>query len=640
MAVLLLWCVVGIQDSEQKRKEKIIALIPDFYLSQVPSTKSEVRLNPCPTDVSREYFIRLVDTYGKSVGEFQFSEELFYKFSTDIINYGVKDSYDLSFYLNDYYKKFICLLLEKGIIGRGELRTLFRYYVNRNFYSDNSGWIESAYYLTEAVPDLLEPNDPTWQNLYHRAQNDLNETLYFKALCAIRAGAEKQDLFAIVHKMSSVMSGHFQMNDKDLLQYDFRKYAKTYAVLFRNGLNTACPELRHEAELNLFKCYLHYNRNFLVSTEDIYASAGLPLPGPAILGDGIAYWVGNSNDLSPDLISNMRNLGGKFPKDLAAIYRDKLLKNLGDLADIEYLIDCAEEDAKPELWKYYADSALNWHSWKENRINDKDSGDYYHAAVEGYRRAANGGVKLSREILENLLKFVDDLSVHMRDIIIAYELHGVEVRANKLILEKLEERAEKYNALSRGVRWGDSGEIQWILNQYSQREIPFREEIELAAYLNDPERTRKLSHKIAFSVLGNIKKESLDIVSRYYGNSRKLKVTLGFLRLILGFDPDKAHSFYWEKYLKDKLKTSYSPAYVELAAIIDLYESPKFTDGARSLAQHLHSVGFKLPARRAFRIGGFEKEAEERYFHWKEDSYWLQQEEEFNYSVRKKALEK
>lgn len=639
IAPLLLWCLIGIQDPEKKREEKIVASIPDFYLSKMSSKASGVEFNPCPEDVSRKYLVRLIDAYGKSVGEFQYSEELFYKFARDVIDYGVKDDYDFTFYLNDYFKKFIRLLFEKDIINRNGLKTLFNYYIDRTSYTSKGGWIESAYYLTEAVPDLLEPDDPIWKNLYEREQNSQHEIVYFKALCAIRAGADKQDLAALVYNMSFMISRHLQRNDVDLLQHDFKRYAKAYAVLVRNGLNTACPELRHEAELNLFKCYLHYNSKFLVSTEDIYGSAGLPLPDPEIFSYGIAYWLGNANDLSPDLISNIRKFGGKFPKNFAAVYRDKLLKNFGDFDDILYLIDCAGEDAKPELWKYYADSALDWHNWKENRITHKDSGDYYHIAVEAYRRAAKGGVRLFREILEKLWANADDLSVHMKDLIAAYELGGVEVRATKLILGKLEERTERYNALSRGANWNENGEIQWILNQYGQKEVPFREEVELAAYLDDPESTRKLSHKIALYYLNEIKKEGRKI-SPYYWDKQKLKLTLKFLELILNFDLDKTHSFYWEKYLKGKLKTSYGPAYVELAAIIDLYESLKFTDGARSLAQHLHGVGFKLPARRAFRIGGFEKEAEEQYFHYLEESYWLQQEEEFNYSTRKSALEK
>ena len=93
-------------------------------------------------------------------------------------------------------------------------------------------------------------------------------------------------------------------------------------------------------------------------------------------------------------------------------------------------------------------------------------------------------------------------------------------------------------------------------------------------------------------------------------------------------------------YAFNKLRNEGTGIYAELTLIIDLYESLKFTDGARSLAQHLHSVGFKMPARRAFRIGKFEKEAEDQYFHWKEDSYWIQQEEEFNSIVRKKSLDK
>ena len=560
--------------------------------------------------------------YGKAGAEYQVNEEIFYCIARSIINYGVKDNVDFSFYLNESYKKFICLLLEKGIINREELKQVFRYYCFRINAMDNS-WIESGYYLTEAVPDLLEPNDPAWRNLAKKLEENTKtySTDYFSVLCAIRLGADTDVLFNLASKMNNCMKMDFQNDAIDLLKEDFFRYAKAFAVMFEIGL------VAEEAELNLFRCHFHYNQNFLLSAKKIYSSAGLRVPKQEILSDGFAYWLQATNALSLDIVPEIRDLGVKLPKKSAAAHRDLLLRNLGSLEDIEYLIDSAGEDGSPELWKHYADSALSWHKMKENRKIQNDQTDYYHLAIEGYKKAVKGGLSLPRESQEKILKVGEDLSVNMQDFIAAHELSGIDVRASKAILEKLEARLEKYNELianrelAAGAHWlttlvseikGEQfyyTEILWYTNEYGQKIIPFRNEIELAAYLNDPERTRKLSHVISVYALEKLKSEA-----------------------------EKLKKIYED--LRAGLMTSDSPVYVELAAIIDLYESLKFTDGARSLAQHLHSVGFKLPARRAYRIGGFEKEAEEQYFHWKDAEYWLQQEEKFNYSVRKKALEK
>lgn len=622
MSVILAALVILPQ--EKPKEEKIVAVIPDFYLPEgrFAGSVSGATLNPCPNEISRTYFIKPIDKYGNVGVEYQVNEETFYRIARSLIDYGVKDSVDFSFYLNESYKKFICLLLERGIINREELKQVFRYYCLKMNKMDNN-WIESAYYLTEAVPDLLEPNDPVWNNLAKRLEESTNtySTDYFLVLCAVRSGADRDTLFNLACQMNDCMKIDLQNDSADLLKEDFFRYAKAFAVMFWKGL------IAEEAELNLFRCYFHYNRNFLPPIRQIYSSAGLRFPKQEILSDGFAYWLQTSNILALDILPLIRDLGVKLPKKSAADHRDLLLRNLGNLEDIEYLIDSAGEDGAPELWKHYADSALNWHNRKENRILNGDKEDYYHMAVEGYRMAAKGGVKLSRESLEKLLAAADDLSVRVRDIIIAYELSGVNVRASKAILEKLEERLEKHNELianhelAAGTHWLTTSvsqrdkdayyytEILWYTNKYGQEIIPFRNEIELAAYLNDPERTRKLSHAISMYALEKLKSEAEDLKKIY-------------------------------KYLRTGLMTSDSLIYVELAAIIDLYESLKFTDGARSLAQHLHSVGFKLPARRAFKLGGFEKEAEEQYFHWKDDEYWLQQEEEFNYRVRNSELEK
>lgn len=610
--------VLAILPQENPREEKIVAVIPDFYLPDGRFTKDGcgVVLNPPPEEAIRKYFIKPLDRRGKFEAEYAISEEAFYRMTRSIIDYGVRDTADFSSYINDGYKNLILLLLEKGIVDRKELKRVFDYYIALYDHA----WIESAYYLTEAVPDLLEPNDPIWHTLIEKIKKTADHTTdYFRALSYIRAGVDRNILYALIWSMNVRMKVDLELNEQDIIKADFYRYAKAFAILSGKDL------ISEEAELNLFKCYFHYNKDLLPSVKEVYASIGLRLPKKEILTEGFAYWMQTPEALSLNIVPELRVLGIKVPKGSAVRYRDTLLRNLGDLEDIEYLNDSMGEDARPELWQIYADSALIWHKRKEKRKQENDSDDYFHIAIIGYQRAVKGGLKLSPALFDELLKESEDLSVRMADVIAVYELKGANPKSSKSILEILEARLEKYKEavtdrkLTEGARWDIAWsreknpdlrrniEIFWHFNEYGQEVIPFRDEIELAAYLDNPERTRQLSCAISIYVYKKLKEEG------------------GYIK----------KTFLDEKYFK----TSKSPIYAELTAILDLYESLKFTDGARSLAQHLHSVGFKLPARRAFRIGGFEKEAEEQYFNWKDDAYWLQQEGEFNYSTRKKELE-
>ena len=325
MGILLYFALLCLPQ-ETPKEEKITVTIPDFYLPEgrFPGTVSGTTLNPCPEKISRTYFIKPIDMYGKAGAEYQVNEEIFYCIARSIINYGVKDNVDFSFYLNESYKKFICLLLEKGIINREELKQVFRYYCFRINTMDNS-WIESGYYLTEAVPDLLEPNDPAWSNLAKKLEENTRTytTDYFSVLCAIRLGADKDILFNLASKMNNCMKMDFQNDAIDLLKENFFRYAKAFAVMFEIGL------VAEEAELNLFRCYFHYNQNFLLSAKKIYSSAGLRVPKQEILSDGFAYWLQATNALSLDIVPEIRDLGVKLPKKSAAAHRDLLLRNLG-----------------------------------------------------------------------------------------------------------------------------------------------------------------------------------------------------------------------------------------------------------------------------------------------------------------------
>lgn len=615
---------------EEKKEEKIIVTVPEFYLRpSMPVYGYGIRLESCPSGISRRYYVRALSQYGEiEAMPREVSEGYFYVLTRSILSYGVMDNFTYSFQLNLGYINFLKFILEKNIITQENLVGVCRSYV-----TDNKNWVESAYYCSQVLQDVDVGID--WENVENLNKNNANA--YFYALALIMG--KKIPIADISARVG--MDGILRWEEirKKTPDDYFNHFAKAYGELIRRGY-----EMPEDLRYKLFQCSLDANLGLDIEIPKLYIANGLPLPKKEFISEALTEFVVNSKDPVPNVVWQMRKLGIAFPQEEAKRYRDSLLRNDGALDDIEYLTEMAKEEANPKLWKRYADTAFWWHKSKENRKQSPDSVDYFHIAVVAYRKFIKVGGRLSDERVEELLKEKEDFSVRTADIITVYELKGATPKSSKSILEILEERIEKCHELTvnREIVYGTfwkHGEVRWRLNEYGQKRIPFQDEIELAAYLDDPERTRKLSHKISFYALEKTKKEGLDLAPFYKDDLNKFNMTMTFLKWLLDFDSDKAYAFYLQKYLKEKLRTSYSPAYVELSAIIDLYESLKFTNGARSLAQHLHSVGFKMPARRAFRIGGFEKEAEEQYFNWKDDAYWLKQEEEFNYKIRKRDLE-
>ncbi len=168
--------------------------------------------------------------------------------------------------------------------------------------------------------------------------------------------------------------------------------------------------------------------------------------------------------------------------------------------------------------------------------------------------------------------------------------------------------------------------------------MPFADEIELASAFNDPDRTRQLADRIAQYMIQRLKTESgeLDILYRHEYSRCVSSWSSAKLPYYLNgsiFPP------LFRDTIKKKIFSSLdTAAYVELSAIIDRYESLKFTIGLRSLAQYLFEACFDLQARRAFHSAGLDKEAEEQCFAKKSDDFWRKKQEGFSYSVRVKAL--
>lgn len=580
---------------EKKIEEKVVLEIPEFYIQFLAALDAhgEILLNPPPSNVDRKYFIRYVTPEGKvykAVAEFE--EKEFYAFITKILEYGVLDDSRPSYPMNIGYQKLVRALVYYNIVSVDALK---RY--GARYLSESRNWVESAYYLDEAFPGCIR--QMSWSRSLDRIGG-----YYFKVLLKIKSGDSVKE---IRDWLDNIVSN----TNPDLEQDFFLSFAKAYGELIRKGAT-----LSDEIENKLFASCL---KNFNPSSElfgrvkNFYILAGLPLPKKNIIANELIAWLDKLTEPVAQAVVEFRNFQVEFPKEKAKIYRDVCLQEFIDLESILYIIKIAGEDADPKLWKKYADRAFHWHQSKENRKIQEDNEDCYHAAVEGYRRAIAGGVPIGKERLMELIKIgEEDLSLRIRDLLIAYELAGYNPKSD-FFVEKFEERiAKKKTSESGAYYFNKELKIRWHADDYGNKIIPFQDEIELAAYLGNPERTRKLAGDIAKYAIERLQKEGLEIY--YWLQDAEFLVFLMAMR---------------------NLNT---PVYLEIEAILDIYENLEFKIGTRSLAQYLMEVGFIIPARRAFHLGGLGKEAEEKYYSKHDDAYWKKEQSDYSAEIRKEAI--
>lgn len=613
-ASALLWTflVFGFQEEKKnfQAEESIVVVAPDPYSHFLESLNSNPQLlNLPPKGIKRKYLIKIMspsrDLYEtKELEEFQF-----YHFANRVLYYGVLDTADSSYHLNSGYRNFIRTLLRHMLI---DLETLA--YLGKLYLDPGRNWIESAYCLDDVIPGIIPIQE--WDRIacFYSSKTD-SLSRYFRVLASIKKGDPVNGirgwLDTIIQQQEYMSGEHFKYS------------GKAYAELIRKG--AIFPEF---AQIIFFKSYLNSDPWLRRGISKSYATIGLPLPKKKIIQKALLNLLKAARIFDESVwgtVSEFRIFEIELPRDLAESYRDELLKNYQDLDDILFLIKCAGEDGDPALWKKYADFNFRMYKCKEDFLSQcKDTGYYYHAAIEGYRRAVTGGIGLNSNIGKALLKAEDDPSVHVRDLIIAYELAGYDPRC-KILVEKLEGRVELASKNPAGVFFDEDDEIDWQKNEYDGRIVPFREEIELTAYLNDPERTRDLSKKITRYALERLRQEGPELLKKFRSDSRYYNCRKYWLDSVIAFEM--------------LLRNLDTPIYVELAAIIDVYESLGFKDGARSLAQHLlGDAGFYIPARRAFQVGGFGERAEEVLYCQRDDSYWLKMQSEFSAKVRRKAI--
>ena len=538
-AVLLLLtsALCQAQETEPQREDIFIAL-PEFYWSfqenpRPASIGAGYELNAPPKGKIRRYFISCAGENGMISESAELDEPTFYTLTKRILSYGVSDTALPCNGINRGYQNFVRNILRYNIISEAELRRVGKGY-------RGSHWIESLYCLQEVVPDLITKEE--WKSEVTQSLND-----YCVILSELAAGTLPDTVRMWLDSRLPRQSG-------DESESTFRDFAPLYAILVSKGVGIAPP-----IQKRLLLSFL--NGRFLVDSEirKAYADLRLPIPDKEVLASAMKDFIESLDYPASEIVSECRSFGIGFPKEHARVYRDRLLARGGDLEDVLYLVREAGEDAKPELWEKYAYSALRGYLRKFPQESD-----CYRAAVEGYRRGAEAGVAIDHSITERLVEAVDDASVRMRDLITAYRLAGRNLKS-ELVIGQLERRLE-----------------------YSH---DFRDEIDLAAFVGDPERIKTLSRKISLHFFEKLKKE-------------------------------------WSP-------SADSQTFKDLPAILDVYEELKFTAGARSLAFYLFDLGFELPARRAFHLGGLGKEAEEQYYKNFCDDELKKRQEAFNAKAQK-----
>lgn len=570
------------KEKNDKTGEKVVFRVPNFYkVAGVGYDDPSIALSLVPDGIEFVCLVQYLDEYGAPLNNpEEITKDAFGSLARRILSYGVLDSPSLKFFsLNRGYVQFVELLLKQKILTRDSaLKVAAQYY--------NKKWVESAYFFEEALPGIFYSWD--WSNFPGQ-----DSSYFFGALVKIKT---KEDPNQICEWLSKNPSP----------ENFFSTSAKAYSELIRKG-----AKISEVIQAKLLSAYLQYSADLLrVGLQKTYANLGLTLPEPKIIRSFLCGALMKFERPDLEIVEEFQFFGLDFPKEYAALYRDAYLKNGKSLASVDYLSKAAGEEARPELWERYGNISFSNYRAKDFRKTHKDPEDYYHAAVEAYRRAIDKGVVISESRLNALIEEEKDLFPHTRDILTAYKLAGLNPKA-EWIAAKLDKRIERMKDIAAGIFYDETGKMVWQLDDYDRKIIPFQEEIELAAYLNDPERNRKLCGAIAERASSQLAKEG-PVIFRLYESCP----------LIL--------------YLM--MRRSDTPAYLELEAVIDIFESLKFKDGLWCLAQHLFDSVFDLPARRAFHLSGLGKTAEDQYYGKKEERYWLKKRSHFNFAVRRQAV--
>ncbi|TSC88911.1 MAG: hypothetical protein G01um10143_808 [Parcubacteria group bacterium Gr01-1014_3] len=632
------------------KHETIVITIPKFYES-TPGSGSWENNSPkliIPEGIIRKYAMNIVDHRGFCIEpNKEVDREKFYSIMHCILRYGVTDNPNAFTNLNAYFLNLIKYLLGTGIIDAESIAQLRVGYMNTN-------WVESLYYLDEAVPGTMSAED--WKSL-HGSQGGMSTVsdprrLYFEFLCELKAGSSVNYLLENLDKRfdrgevdpANPMSGKSNL---------FENYAKMYGTLARRG-----AVIRPSVIKTLASSYLSMDEKYEFGFMAASKASGVQF-SKEVIEESLSEHIRRADKPIPNVITDFRLLNMKFPKELAEAYRDALLEDFGQIEDIEYMISIAVTESDPEFWKRYANNAWDWYKSRTIRKGIYDPGDYYHAAIESYRRVQDFVEKADAQLAQNhdedLAKRVDklriadqrkqqlinageDKNVRTRDLIFAYSLTGLDPRKSSFLLEKLDKRIAEKQISASGVYYDEIGDYVWLLNDFGDRLVPFADSIELAEHVNDPVRIRELSDKVVMYILAKIRAEANDLETRFQSDYAQTERTWASTKLPFGLNGKLILGKFKDAIRVKALCSLRAAAFVELDGIIQLYESLNFRIGLRSLAHHLFEYSLDLPARRVFHLAGLGKEAEEQCFSKKTDEFWQKKQEEFVYRVRLHAL--
>jgi hypothetical protein len=572
-------------------EEKVFIKLPEFYAN--PSVGSALN-SPVKLNLSkRRYFVQFFDEYGQSreTAFKEISQQEFSDLTLRVLSYGVLDrSEPVIPVLNGGYQNFVKSLRQYEILSPEELTRLAAYYIDRC-------WVESIYCLDQAFPGLIP--ERIWSNLgYYHGYNPLFEYL-------IRLKLSKNSVTPIVDDL---------LIDKTFSPSDWFGVAKICVEAVRRG--GSLPESLHTKLLEYyFSCD---TPSVPIPVYKFYPLAGLPLPSKQVAERTLSALVDKSEIVMTEIVKEFRFFAVPFPPKRALTYRNELMECGGELADIDFLSKSIGNEPAPESWKRYADFMFSSHLSKDARRWQRHSADYYGAAAEGYRRASAGQAVIRHQKWEALLKEFDDFSVHTKDLITVWELAGGDSK-NKFWLEKLENRVNRLNKLPAGAIYAEDGQIAWLVNEYHQFVLPFRDEIELVQHLGERDRMHQLAEKIAQYAAEKLEQEGKLIIQRIRDHPRFFPQY--WLFKIFSFDRE--------------LQSTVTPVYAELSAIIDYYQVLGFTQGLLALARWLNEYGcfFQL-ARRAFHLSGFGMWADGQLYGKHSDRWWQNQDEKISYRLR------
>ncbi|MBI2025011.1 MAG: hypothetical protein HYT03_02930 [Candidatus Harrisonbacteria bacterium] len=452
---------------QEKNKTDIVIKIPVFY--QEMKRTSNLKLMRPSRMARRDYFIIWTGAFGEAVsGAESVSEEKFCHIIRSVLDYGVRDSPYCDFYnLNNGYQELIRFLLRQKLINEAELVELGDWYIDR-------GWIESVYFLDEAVPGIISKG--RWAIIETK---HVFPTQYFGFFAWLKKPREKELTIAEIEAVKRSIFAHWTKAADPPMAGDFAMYVKFWIEFQKRGLT-----FNEEEMTVLLKSFLDYSlKNYaphqysyqLVKTYEVL---GLSLPPQQISAEILVNWIKRQPNPIPEIVESFRLLKIDFPEELAPRYRDRLVDTIGNLEDITHLMKGVEKNQASKIWKRYVEHIVIRHRLAEVRKAQRDDVDYFEIALKVLQLIGEPPNEKTRDFL---YEGANDPEVHTKDLMAAYKFLGLDIK-KPIFVEKFSQRIKDYN-------------------------LPFCCKIELAAHLDEPRRNHELGLEIATYFMKQIRSD-------------------------------------------------------------------------------------------------------------------------------------